>query len=285
MSADPHVPPGWEHDPSAWRERLPIVALALAGAAVAGYLTLYQIGAIDEVWEPFFGGGSERILTSSVSRVLPIPDAALGLLAYLADAITGLIGGRGRWRTRPLIVILFGLAVGPLGAVSVLLVVLQPLLFGTWCTLCLVSAAISLAMIGPAMDEVLASLQMMRLAPTTPRRERTGSRAAQVAALGIGLLVAAAPAILGYAGPAAVAHQVLGALTASIAIVAVFEVTRGMRRLHVLGAAGLIVTGAMAPDAGAVMVALAGAASLLVLQLPTSRPRHALGGGWRAIFR
>jgi hypothetical protein len=50
-------------------------------------------------------------------------------------------------------------AVGPLGAVSVLLVILQPVLFDAWCTLCLASAVISVLMIGPAMDEVLASLQ------------------------------------------------------------------------------------------------------------------------------
>jgi hypothetical protein len=62
----------------------------------------------------------------------------------------------------PWIVILFGLAVGPLGAVSILLVILQPLMFDGWCTLCLASAAISLAMIGPAFDEVLASLQHVR---------------------------------------------------------------------------------------------------------------------------
>ena len=44
---------------------------------------------------------------------------------------------------------------------SVLLVVAQPLLSGAWCTLCLASAAISVAMIGPAFDEVLATLQYL----------------------------------------------------------------------------------------------------------------------------
>jgi hypothetical protein len=52
--------------------------------------------------------------------------------------------------------------VGPLGLVSILLVILQPMLFHAWCTLCLASAAISIAMIGPAMDELLASLQHLR---------------------------------------------------------------------------------------------------------------------------
>ena len=67
-----------------------------------------------------------------------------------------------RWRRMPWIVILFGLAVGPLGAISVLLVILQPVLFDAWCTLCLLSAVISVVMIPPAMDELLASLQHLR---------------------------------------------------------------------------------------------------------------------------
>lgn len=156
------APSGWRTNPSNWSQRLPIVGLALLGTAIAAYLTAFQVGLIDTVWEPFFGGGSEVILTSSVSRVLPIPDAALGALSYLADAVTGAIGGRDRWRRIPWLVILFGLAVGPLGAISVLLVILQPVMFDAWCTLCLASAVISLAMIGPAMDEVLASLQHVR---------------------------------------------------------------------------------------------------------------------------
>jgi hypothetical protein len=46
--------------------------------------------------------------------------------------------------------------------VSILLVIFQPVLFDAWCTLCLVSALISLLMIGPAMDEFLASLQYLK---------------------------------------------------------------------------------------------------------------------------
>jgi hypothetical protein len=131
------------------------------GFGIAAYLTAYQVGLISEAWEPFFGRGSEVILHSWVSRLLPISDAALGALSYLLDAVTGVIGGRDRWKTMPWLVVLFGLLVGPLGAVSVVLVVLQPLLFDTWCTLCLASAVVSVAMIGPAMDEVLASLQLL----------------------------------------------------------------------------------------------------------------------------
>ena len=40
------------------------------------------------------------------------------------------------------VILIFGLAVGPLGAISILLVVLQPVLLDAWCTLCLVLARI-----------------------------------------------------------------------------------------------------------------------------------------------
>jgi uncharacterized membrane protein len=155
------VPPGWSYNPSSRSERLPLVGLALAGTLIAGYLALYQLGVLDSVWDPFFGAGSQVILKSSVSRILPIPDAALGALGYVVDAVSGAIGGHDRWRSKPWIVIVFGTAVGPLGLASILLVMLQPVVFHAWCTLCLASAAISIAMIGPAMDEVLASLQYL----------------------------------------------------------------------------------------------------------------------------
>lgn len=157
-----NIPPGWDYNPAAWGQRLPVIGLAMLGFLIAGYLALYQWRIVSWVWDPFFPEGSLKILNSRISHILPIPDAALGAIGYLVDAITGAIGGRARWRTMPWVVILFGVAVGPLGVVSVLLVVLQPMLFDAWCTLCLASAVISLVMIGPAMDEFLASLQHLK---------------------------------------------------------------------------------------------------------------------------
>jgi uncharacterized membrane protein len=156
------LPPDWSYNPSSWSQRLPIVGLALGGFGIALYLALYQLRIFADVWEPFFGDGSRAILSSWVSELLPVPDAALGAFGYLLDAVSGVIGGGRRWRTMPWMVILFGLAVGPLGAVSVLLVILQPVLFDAWCTLCLLSGVISIMMIGPAMDELLASLQYIK---------------------------------------------------------------------------------------------------------------------------
>lgn len=159
-------PPGWDTNPSSWRQRLPIVVLALIGTGVATYLTLFQIGTIDTIWEPFFGDGSRQILRhSSFSRFwerLGLSDAAIGAAGYLVDAVTGVIGGTRRWKTMPWIVIVFGFFVGPFGVISIALIVIQPVLYSNFCTLCIASAIISLAMIGPAVDEVLASLQYLK---------------------------------------------------------------------------------------------------------------------------
>ena len=159
-------PPGWDGNPSTWSQRLPIVILALIGVGVAGWLALYQQEFTDTVWEPFFPGGTQEIVRESgfskFFERFPVGDAALGAFGYLMDAVTGVIGGTKRWRTMPWIVIIFGIFVGPFGVLSIMLVVIQPVLYNAFCTLCLVSAVISLAMIGPAVDEVLASMQYLR---------------------------------------------------------------------------------------------------------------------------
>jgi hypothetical protein len=171
--ADPDAPPGWDVNPSKWSQRIPIIVLAIFGGAAAGWLALYQQEVTDTVWEPFFGDGTESIVresgfSESFER-FPIGDAALGALGYVADAVTGAIGGTRRWRTMPWIVVIFGVFVGPFGVMSVMLTIFQPVLYDSFCTLCLVSGAVSLAMIGPALDEVLASAQHLR-------RERNAGR-------------------------------------------------------------------------------------------------------------
>jgi uncharacterized membrane protein len=158
------IPPSWDYNPSAWSQRWPLIIIALVGFLIALYLGMFQLDIISSVWEPFFGKGSQRVLNSAISKALPVPDALLGAFSYLLDAVTGIIGGTHRWRTKPWIVVLFGIATGPLGLVSVLLVILQPVVVGAWCTLCLVTAVISIVMISPAMDELLASLQYIQRA-------------------------------------------------------------------------------------------------------------------------
>jgi hypothetical protein len=98
---DEHIPPGWSYNPSAWSQRLWIVGIALVGFGIATYLALYQYDVVTDVWEPFFGSGSRTILDSWVSELLPVSDAALGAFSYLLDAVSGVIGGKRRWRTMP----------------------------------------------------------------------------------------------------------------------------------------------------------------------------------------
>lgn len=161
---DVHAPP-FARNPAAWSQRVPIAILAAAGMVIASYMALFQWGLFAGVWDPVFGQGSARVLTSNVSdtlhRWVGIPDAALGALAYLGDAIYGLAGSTRRWQYRPWMVILFGLDVIPLGIVSAVLVALQGTVVGAWCFLCLVTAAISLALVPLAADEVWATCKYL----------------------------------------------------------------------------------------------------------------------------
>jgi Vitamin K epoxide reductase family len=154
--------PPWRHNPSSWRQRIPICLLAAVAFLIAAYMALYQWRLIDEVWDPIFGTQTKRVLDSDVSedmrRWIGVPDAALGAIAYLGDLIFGLAGSTRRWQYRPWLVLLFGLDVIPLGIVSAVLVVLQGTLVGSWCFLCLVTAVISLALVVLTYDEVWSSL-------------------------------------------------------------------------------------------------------------------------------
>jgi uncharacterized membrane protein len=164
------VPLGWSYNPSQWRHRWPVCALAILGFGIATYLTLYQLGVVQTVWEPFFGNGSRRILKeSAIARLMPIPDASLGALAYLVEAICEAVGGEARWRGKPWIVLLVGLVSAALGLTGVLLAISQPTLFGAFCTLCLCSATCSVLIFGLAIGEVLATLQYLK-------REMAGGR-------------------------------------------------------------------------------------------------------------
>jgi uncharacterized membrane protein len=161
MAPGADIPPGWSYNPSDWFERGPIIAMAFVGFFLSRYLAAYQLGHIPYPWDPFFGDGTQRVLDSEVSKAWPISDAGLGAVAYMLEALSGFMGGRNRWRTMPWMVVMFGLLVVPLGIVSIVLVILQPVAVGAWCTLCLVTAAAMLIMIAPAFDEIVAMFQFL----------------------------------------------------------------------------------------------------------------------------
>ena len=160
----PVIPPGWDFSPSSWVQRLPIIILAFIGLFISRYMAAYQLGHIDHVWDPFFIGslsnaknGTEEIITSSLSKSFPVPDAGLGAAVYILEIVTGIIGGSNRWRTMPWLVLLFGIMIIPLGVISITFIVIQPILLNTWCTLCLIAAIAMLLQVPYSFDELVAT--------------------------------------------------------------------------------------------------------------------------------
>jgi hypothetical protein len=269
MAPGPDLPPGWSYNPSTWLQRAPPIALAFIAFFAARYLAAYQLGYIDRAWDPFFGEGTRRVLESKVSRAWPVSDAGLGALSYLLEALSGLMGGVRRWRTMPWMVAMFGVLVVPLGATSIVLVILQPVTVGAWCTICLFTALLMLLMIPFAVDEIVAMGQFL----ARSRREgkplwrtfwiggtldesapdqRSPSLTAPLArtlpatawglsvpwTLGasavIGVWLMFAPSVFGTVGAAADSTHLVGALVVTVAVIAWAEVLRAARFLNVL---------------------------------------------------
>ena len=288
------IPPGWSYNPSGFAERWVMAVAGLAGFVVATYLALYQLGVIARPYDPIFGSKSSiAILASPLARLLPVPDAALGAFAYLAEVVLDLIGGRDRWCTMPWVVVLFALVVGAFGFASVLLLIFQPVLFNAWCTLCLVSAAISIGVAGSAMDELLAALQHLkgRYDFKTPGP----TAAAQVlpwtgtvphlinVALGIWLIVA--PDILSYSGGLSVFHRIVGSLAIGAAATAAREATRPLRWVNV-GLGFLLILSLYYIDSSP-LGALDGAGvgvAMLLLAVKGKTTRYSFDGGWRVLW-
>ena len=158
------VPPGWSYSPSTWPQRAVMIALGLAGWLVSRYLAAFQLGYMVTPFDPFFGGGTVRVLNSKLSHAWPVSDGALGAFSYTFEFLMGWMGGSSRWRTMPWMVLFFGILVVPLGLTHVLLVSSMPVMVGSWCTLCLLAALCMLPMIPLTLDEVVAMCQFMRKA-------------------------------------------------------------------------------------------------------------------------
>jgi hypothetical protein len=322
----PTVPPGWDYSPSDWTQRMPVIALAFIGLFVSRYLAAYQMGHVDGVWEPFFAGdtgdpknGTEEIITSDLSRAWPVPDAGLGALTYLVEILIGFIGSSRRWRTMPWLVLIFGIMIVPLGVVSITFIVIQPILLGTWCTLCLITAAAMLIQIPYAVDELIATCQFLR------RRKRAGAPVLRVFLTGdtdegpddkrdesferpasavIGdmlgggvtvswsLLASAAIGIwlmftrltLGTEGTLANTDHLIGALAVTVAVSAMAESLRAVRFLNLcLGAALVICAFVMEATWLQSGADIAAGVALMVVSLPRGPVRHKYGGWSRVV--
>lgn len=309
----PDTPPGWSYNPSAWPQRAPVIALAFVSFLVARYMAAFQLGYIEAAWDPFFGNGTERVLTSQVSRAWPISDAGLGAMVYMIEFLMGLMGDRRRWRTMPWMVAGFGFVVIPLGIVSIALVIMQPLAVGAWCSPCLFTAAAMLLMIPLSLDEVVAMIQLVAnkkreghsvwrvfwLGADLPDDTRTWQPTRPITwrprgmlwgftsswslwlAIAIGVWLLFAPAVfgIGIEQPAADSDHLVGSLVIVVAVIALAEVARPGRFLLVPLGLWLMIAPWFLPGAtvGARWNSAIMGAALVLLSLPLGRLRDHYG--------
>lgn len=163
----------------------------------------------------------------------------------------------------------FGILVVPLGAVSVFLIIMQPVAVGAWCTVCLATAIAMLVMIPLALDEVVAMGQFLARSrregkslwrtfwmggtveggsadARSPRLTASPRQSFPAMAWGVGMpwtLAASAllgvwmmgaPAVIGGTGAAANSSVIAGALVTTVAVTAMADVGRALRFANVL---------------------------------------------------
>lgn len=267
------VPPGWSYNPSSWLQRAPIILLAFIGFLASRYMAAYQLGYTTSVYDPFFGDGTMRVLTSDVSKMFPISDAGLGAVSYTLEILMGFMGDKARWRTMPWMVAFFGILVVPLGTVSIVLIILQPLAVGAWCSLCLLAAIAMVVMIPATLDEVVAMIQFLIQSKRGGKSLwRTFWRGGTIegkkddsltpfdwsrpfemfqtwlvsnwnllisAAFGVWLMFA--PWVFQTKGRAADSDHLVGALIVTFAVIAMAEVGHAVRFINILFGAWLII--------------------------------------------
>lgn len=317
----PEIPPGWSYNPSSWPQRMPLVVLAVGGWFMSRYLAAYQLGHIDWAWDPLFGDGTVRVLTSDVSEAFPVSDAGLGAFAYTFEMLLAFMGLKDRWRTNPSTVLVFGLLVIPLGVTHLVLVTFMPVLVGYWCAFCLLTAVLMLAMVPLAAGEIVATLQFIGV----KRREghrfwelivkgeglrgddldvRTPSPNASwrevlpamvwgvtlpwtlVVSTVLGVWLMLAPAIFGTEGLAADSNFLTGALVITVSVVALGEVVRACRFLNILLGVWVVLSPLVLAGAGVADIASSAVVglALIVLSLPRGRIRERYGSWDRFIF-
>jgi uncharacterized membrane protein len=117
--------------------RRTIAALALVGAAIAGYLTVTWAADVAPVCTT---GGCGKVQSSEYAELVGIPVAGLGLVAYLAIFATALRPGPG-----PAAV---GAALALAGvAFSTYLFVIQAFVIEAFCLWCLLSDAVMVLLV------------------------------------------------------------------------------------------------------------------------------------------
>lgn len=310
------LPPGWTYSPSAYLQRIPIIALGMIGLVISRHLAAYQLGHVDAPWDPFFSGegglnGTATVLTSKVSHAWPVSDAALGATTYVFEVLMSAMGDSRRWRTMPWMVAMFGVAVVPLGVISLYFIIIQPIMIGTWCALCLLAGLAMLVMIPYSLDELVATGQFLVQdhhrggrfwrtffrggaqpdgrrdktpgfdAPlaTTVRNALSGGATMPptlVASVLLGVVLMFTRVLFDTVPPMADSDHLVGALIITFAVMAMAEVGRALRFVNVAFGAWLI----LAPWvlAGASMVASIASVVIGIAVIALSLPRGKRSG-------
>ena len=314
MKPGPEIPPGWTYNPSTWHQRSPMIIAAFLGWMFSRYLAAFQLGYITTIWEPFFGVGTVAVLTSDVSKSFPVSDAGLGATSYTLELLMALMGGVTRWRTMPWMVTFFFILVVPLGVTSIVLIILQPVAVGFWCSICLLTAIIMLVMIPYTVDEVVAMIQFMKRSvregksfwrtfwvggtldeenkdSRTPTYGASLSKLIPAAGWGVNvplnLLLATViglwwmfyPDNFGVAGTAANNFTTLGALVVTFSVIAMAEVCRALRFINIAFALWLIAAMFIIKDVPgqALWNAIISGAALIALSFLKGRIRESYG--------
>jgi hypothetical protein len=204
----------------------------------------------------------------------------------------------------------------PLGVVSIYFIIIQPIVIGTWCTLCLIAAAAMLIMIPYTLDELIAMGQylvqshrrgeplrriffMGGASPGSGRDTHAGFDAPLRKSLASSLggvnapwmLVASAllgawlmftRVVFGTEPPMADSDHLVGALIITVAVCAMAEVGRVLRFINVafglwLIAAPWVLDGASTPATAA---GIAVGIAVLALSLPRGRRSDEHYGSW-----
>lgn len=101
-----------------------------------------------------------------------------------------------------------------------------------------------------------------------------------------GVWLMASPAVLGYGDPARANDRIIGPIIASVAIIALSQVTRAIRWLHVpLGAWLLIAPWLLAYPLGAKWSSIAAGVVVIVVAFEKGKQAHRFGGGWSSLWK
>ncbi len=273
----PCCPEGWSFNPSGWIPRILTVFLAIICWFFSRYMAVYQLGYIHHMTDPFFTDGTLRVITSKISQDFPVADAGLGALGYTLEFLLGWQGSARRWAEMPWLVVGYGILVVPVSVASIVLIILQPVAVGAWCSWCLGVGIVMLFMILLAAPELVAVLQLLyrtykrkdpfwrvfwkgspeecTLTPLkargrAPREQAWGFNLPWNLALSIalGVCLMFSPSILHSHSVLAASNYIEGPLVITFSAIALSEAFRALRFLNILLGIGLIIAPWFAPQ-------------------------------------